>query len=145
MSESLLGYCGLYCGGCQAFQETEAGLRRGPEGEAPACQGCASSVLTPWCRDCEIKTCARSKGLRYCLPCGEYPCAKLTAFVNDPRYPYHRAVQRDMLRLKEIGIDAWLREQPARWICPSCGSTFHWFARRCGQCGTRVNAEHWPD
>jgi hypothetical protein len=66
------------------------------------------------------------------------------AFTNDPRYPYHKAVHRDMARLREMGMEAWLAEQAARWVCRTCGSSFHWFARKCDHCGTRVNAEHWP-
>ncbi len=140
--DSRLGYCGLYCGGCQAFQETESGTL---SDKLNACRGCASDVVAPWCRECAIKSCARAKGVRYCLQCGEYPCEKLTAFTNDPRYPYHKAVHADMARLKEIGIDAWLEEQAARWVCSTCGHKYHWFARRCATCGSRVNRQYWPD
>jgi hypothetical protein len=146
MNDPELGYCGLYCGGCQAYQETQAGLRTTFQRETQACEGCASSgVVASWCRDCEIKACARRKGLRYCLPCDEYPCAKLQAFVNDPRYPYHRAVHSDMVRLREVGTETWLREQATRWACRTCGNKYHWFERKCASCGTRVNAEYWPD
>jgi hypothetical protein len=144
-SDTVLGYCGLYCGGCQTYQETRTGAARDGTGDPKRCDGCASTVLAPWCAECAIKACARGKGLRYCLLCSENPCEKLTAFMNDPRYPYHKDVQRDMVRLKEIGTDAWLREQATRWVCATCGSKYHWFARKCATCGTRVNARHWPD
>ncbi|MBN2368967.1 MAG: DUF3795 domain-containing protein [Vicinamibacteria bacterium] len=143
---ALLGYCGLYCGGCSLYQETKAGAKPTADGKSAApCEGCASAVVASWCADCAIKACAREKGVRYCLLCDEYPCAKLTEFTNDPRYPYHKEVHRDMARLKEIGEEAWMREQSARWTCSKCGGTYHWFARKCPACGTRVNEKYWPD
>lgn len=144
VSEELLGYCGLFCGGCQAYQETTAAAKPGAE-PTTRCLGCASDVVAPWCQECAIRDCSKEKGLRYCLPCEEYPCDKLDTFTNDPRYPYHKAVHADMAQLQEIGIPAWLEEQKARWICPSCGNRYHWFARRCPTCDARVNEQYWPD
>jgi hypothetical protein len=145
VNDALLGYCGLYCGGCSSYQETKTGAKPTANGESAPCEGCASAVVAPWCAECGIKACARKKGVRYCLLCDEYPCAKLMDFTNDPRYPYHKEVHRDMARLKEIGQEAWMREQSARWICPKCGGTYHWFARKCPACDTRVNEKYWPD
>jgi hypothetical protein len=138
VNNALLGYCGLYCGGCSSYQETKMGAKPTSDGESAPCEGCASNVVATWCADCAIKACAREKGVRYCLLCDEYPCKKLMDFTNDPRYPYHKEVHRDMARLKEIGEEAWLREQSARWICPKCGGTYHWFARKCPSCGTAI-------
>jgi hypothetical protein len=145
VSDGVLGYCGLYCGGCQTYQETRVGAAKDAEGKPTRCDGCASSVLAPWCAQCAIRDCARAKGLRYCLLCPDNPCDKVRAFMNDPRYPYHKDVQADMARLREIGTDPWLREQAARWTCRSCGNKYHWFARKCPTCGTRVNEKYWPD
>ena len=143
VGEEVLGYCGLYCGGCQAYQETTSEAKAGAE-PTERCLGCASDVVAPWCRECAIRDCCKEKGLRYCLPCNEYPCDKLRAFTDDPRYPYHKAVHADMARLREIGLPAWLKEQSVRWICPSCGHRYHWFARQCPTCNARVNEEYWP-
>ncbi len=143
-SEDVLGYCGLYCGGCQTYQETRTGAARDSQGKPTPCNGCASDVLAPWCAQCAIRDCARAKGYRYCLACPKNPCEKITTFMNDPRYPYHKDVQDWMVRLREVGTAAWLREQAARWVCRTCGSQYHWFARKCATCGTRVNERYWP-
>jgi hypothetical protein len=142
--DSLLGYCGLYCGGCKAYQDTTSGKANVQEDATP-CLGCASQIVAPWCQDCAIKRCCREKALRTCLHCEDYPCEKLVAFMNDPRYPYHKEVPANMARLDEIGLTAWLKEQSARWICAQCGKPYHWFARTCPTCGTRVNQKYWPD
>ena len=144
LDDSVLGYCGLFCGGCKAYQDTTSGQTKAGEDATP-CLGCASEVVAPWCQECEIKRCCREKALRTCLHCKEYPCEKLDAFMNDPRYPYHKDVPASMVRLDEIGLTAWLKEQSARWTCKNCGKPYHWFARTCPTCGIRVNAEYWPD
>jgi len=145
VDSTLLGYCGLYCGGCSAYQETEAGTTSQEGPEAVTCRGCASDELPPWCADCAIKRCNRQRGIRYCLQCSDYPCEQLMGFTNDPKYPYHKAVHADMERLDDIGLAAWLEEQASRWICGDCGNTYHWFAQQCPSCGARVNLEYWPD
>ncbi|HEY5160258.1 MAG TPA: DUF3795 domain-containing protein [Gaiellaceae bacterium] len=75
--DETLGYCGLYCGGCGTFQATAAGggIEYEP-GSITTCRGCNSNELSIWCSDCEIKSCAREKGLRYWLECAGFPCEK---------------------------------------------------------------------
>jgi len=45
--DETLGYCGLYCGGCGAFQATAAGggIEYEP-GSVTTCRGCNSSTRT---------------------------------------------------------------------------------------------------
>jgi hypothetical protein len=134
-----LGYCGLYCGGCRVFQATAAGPGLpADDGTYLRCLGCNSETLTPWCADCELKICARERGIRYCGLCGEAPCDKLTRFLDDPEYPYHKDVPEAMRRLTDVGLEAWSAEQDARWRCPSCGGRFDWFAKACPSCGAAV-------
>jgi hypothetical protein len=135
-----LGYCGLYCGGCAAYQRTIAGESwEYAPGSFTTCRGCGSGELSPWCGDCDIKVCARERGHRFCLECEAFPCDKMQAFMDDPQYPYHRDVPAAMARLKEIGLEAWSAEQDARWNCPRCSGRFDWFARSCPGCGGAVN------
>ena len=77
------GYCGLYCGACPQFLATQnntlealAALRNSTP-EAMRCQGCKSAVVSGWCQICNLKQCARSKGLELCGDCAQYPCADL--------------------------------------------------------------------
>jgi hypothetical protein len=55
---------------------------------------------------CQIRVCAREKGLRVCAECTEFPCQLLTDFTR--RYPF---LVENGMRIREIGIDAWLAEQ----------------------------------
>lgn len=138
--DEILGYCGLYCPGCGAYQTTAAGgsIEYEP-GSVTTCRGCNSSEVSIWCSDCEIKTCAREKGVRYCLECADFPCEKSHRFMDDPRYPYHRDVPETMTRLRKVGLEKWAEEQSQKWVCDSCGGGFDWFAKRCPGCGVVVN------
>jgi hypothetical protein len=138
-ADEVLGYCGLYCPGCGAYQATATG--KGIEyepGSFTTCRGCNSSEVSIWCRDCGIKTCARERGLRYCLECDSYPCEQAQSFRDDPDYSYHADTPVLMARLREIGLEAWAGEQELRWNCTSCGSRFDWFSERCPGCGAAV-------
>ena len=138
-AQELLGYCGLYCGGCGVFQKTAAGTPLEYEpGAFTTCRGCDSEELSIWCSDCEIKNCARERGVRYCLSCEDFPCEKSRGFMDDPRYPYHRDVPQMMAQLDLVGFDNWAVEQSRRWICKSCGSQFDWFSDTCPGCGASV-------
>jgi hypothetical protein len=135
MSDMLLGYCGLYCGGCGVYQATVEGMPKEDDAGRPLlCKGCNSGVTTPWCTDCAIKTCARDKAIRHCSQCAENPCEKMTAFMQDPRYPYHLRVQDDMRSLEALGLAAWCKAMERRYTCETCGQRFDWFAGRCPSC-----------
>ena len=97
-TDEALGYCGLYCPGCGAFQATTrgAGIEYEP-GLFTTCRGCNSSEVSIWCRDCEIRTCARERGLRFAfgaalfqpvdaLVVGAGMSAAVLAFARGARY-----------------------------------------------------------
>ena len=98
------------------------------------CMGCNSGQTTPWCTECEIKKSCRDKGFRTCIACGEFPCDVLTAFINDPEYPYHQAVPDMMRLLNEIGLDAWAAEMEKQYTCGVCGEKFTYFDMKCPRC-----------
>jgi hypothetical protein len=137
--DEALGYCGLYCGGCGVFQATAAGGGIEYEsGSVTTCRGCNSSELSIWCSDCEIKICARERGVRYCLQCADFPCEKSRRFLDDASYPYHKDVPEMMARLSQIGLEKWSAEQSRRWICAGCGHEYDWFSQLCPGCGAAV-------
>ncbi len=138
------GYCGLYCGACPVLLATEKRERVDPlqNAQLPAeqvCFGCKSEKSTPWCTDCALKHCARSKGFDSCAQCDEVPCEPMTRFVEDPQWPYHKAVPKNWRLIREQGMAEWSRDQAVRWQCPSCGAPFAWRDETCAQCGNPVS------
>lgn len=134
-NDQLLGYCGLHCGNCLYSQNTEKGTGTAMgDGTITYCEGCNSTKSTPWCTDCDIKKCCREKEIRYCLQCSDYPCDKITDFINDTDYSYHKEVPSAMKRLDEIGLEAWSKEMQNNYTCKICGDRFTYFERGCTKC-----------
>ena len=92
MSKTLMAYCGLSCRECPAYiakRTDDKALRvktanqwSGPgfsvSPEDVACDGCAAaSGWFKFCADCEVRTCAASRGIATCAECDEYSCEKL--------------------------------------------------------------------
>ncbi len=53
--KQLISYCGICCSLCPAYREKD-------------CPGC------PELEECKIVQCAKSKNIRYCFLCEEFPC-----------------------------------------------------------------------
>lgn len=130
----LVTYCGLYCGLCaqraripkRAGALREAMAKEGYEfwaQEIPgfrefweflsglsdpdkACPGCRQGGGPPFCT---IRKCARERDIEICVYCQDYPCKRVLGIAKG--YP---TLLADGQRLKEKGLEAWLREQEER-------------------------------
>lgn len=90
----LLSLCGLNCGLCPMFL-----------GEY--CGGCGNGNLS-----CAIARCSLEQGkIEYCSECSNYPCEKYNGCQEFDSFITHRRQLADLERVKEIGIDAYNREQ----------------------------------
>lgn len=145
--------CGLYCGACTIYITYKSGDKEAlksmaerinqerdtkldPETDFP-CEGCLSSTVAWYCRECGMRDCAVSKGITHCAQCPDFPCKIITDF-NDDEWPHHGEVLVNVERQKEIGITAWLGEQEKRWLCPECKKATGWYDTSCRQCGTKL-------
>jgi hypothetical protein len=88
-----LAYCGIDCTTCEEYLATEEGASEGCvellaywKCEYPditydevTCYGCreAGARLFFLCEKCEIRRCARQRGVETCADCTDYPCKKL--------------------------------------------------------------------
>lgn len=127
----LTTYCGLYCGLCAQRariprRAADLASDMSKEGwdkwglEIPGfavfwefLQDLAGSEERCECRGgrcgppfCEIRKCARARGVRLCLECDEYPCPKFGWLTSS--YPH---LLEDGKRLREIGLRDWISEQ----------------------------------
>ena len=96
--------CGLYCGVCAIYIAHRDNNRKLKErlvnlckGGVPGkgnlrssenlsiediqCRGCLSDGLFMYCRQCEIRKCAREKGYTGCHQCDEFPCQYIENFA----------------------------------------------------------------
>lgn len=135
MTEELefVTYCGLYCGLCAgraripkraaALQEAMAeegwpdwgaGIPgfaefwRFLEGlqDDGGCPGCRAGGGPP---ECQIRNCARQRGLELCSQCPDFPCPRIEAL--GAIYPILIADNR---RVQVVGLEQWLSEQKER-------------------------------
>ena len=130
----LVTYCGLYCGLCA--QKNRIPKRAGALKDAMQKEGyehwgefvpgfkefwpflgrLAESESTGTCRDgkcgppfCGIRKCAHKRGVEVCSFCEDWPCEKVQGIAKG--YP---TLLADGKRMREIGIDAWIKEQEER-------------------------------
>jgi hypothetical protein len=96
-----------------------------------ACEGCLSEVVAIHCRGCAIRACALGKGLACCAECSDSPCQRITDFSRDG-IPRHGEILGNIRRQREIGIDAWIKEQEEKQ------QTRLEFKENCGICGRRL-------
>jgi hypothetical protein len=126
-----LGPCGVYCGACPSFEVS--------------CNGCGSENKnqkrkSKW--GCKIRVCCfEEKNFSFCYECEEFPCQvhrKLSeSHKGDERYQYRRELPSNLKRIKQIGIQEWLKEQKARWQCPRCSGTIKFYHYKCSDCGLK--------
>ncbi len=138
--DSLLGYCGLYCGACPNYHDTEAvkPVDYKKENFYETCEGCNSKIKAGWCAKCEIVACNKRKNTRICYDCDEYQCDVIIKFMNDKRYPYHKEVDDKMKLYKEKGLEEWLTIQEKSYKCKNCGTRFNFFQKKCTNCGIEL-------
>ncbi len=146
----LIATCGLYCGACSfklAVDENDrahvrampARYEKAKEAELEACPGCRGEATACDADPCKIRACARTRELVHCGPCADFPCGILSAFANDG-VPHHGETLGNLKRLREVGEEAWLAEQRARWTC-ACGARRSWYLRECPKCA-RTLTDH---
>ena len=126
-------YCGLYCDLCGArarIPQRAAALQQAMADEGWTHWGEAFPGFTgfwaflqelqadggcPGCRAgggypaCQIRTCARERGVELCGLCDDFPCEPVLALAA--RYP---TLLADNARLRAVGLEQWLAEQVER-------------------------------
>jgi len=90
MMNKVLAYCGLLCNQCDAYIATrnndqalkekiakEWSTEKYPlKVEDIYCDGCTAedSKVLSFCRDCDMRACAREKVVEHCGKCDVFPC-----------------------------------------------------------------------
>lgn len=121
--------CGLFCGACPNYPER--------------CLGCLSDFVEESCRGCpyfRILDCTKDHGVTRCYECGEFPCARMKNFTRFPIINggfHHGKAIEDSERMREVGVEQWLREKTEEHTCPKCGARMIWFNIEKHECGKK--------
>jgi hypothetical protein len=139
--------CGLYCGVCaiymahrddnQKFKTLLPGAENLSANDIK-CRGCLSDERFVHCQKCEIRDCAMEKGLAGCWECGDFPCGHIENF---PMTVGKKVILRGVPHCREVGVEKWIEDEEARYVCPECGSKLFRGAGRCGACKTPVSPD----
>lgn len=142
MEERYDSVCGIYCGACYVLA---ARKRNNLEAiaemqncrpEQLICYGCKSGQVSEFCRPCELRSCAESKGHEFCIECDEFPCKMIETFLEQKKAKPHAALLfKDLEAIKKKGVKLWFSEQAKRWSCEKCGTSLTWYDEKCHCCG----------
>ncbi|MFH1137969.1 MAG: DUF3795 domain-containing protein [Pseudomonadota bacterium] len=153
--------CGLYCGVCaiyiagrdhnDKFKERLVNLYQGRapgKGTLPnsenlskediRCRGCLSDELFMHCQQCEIRNCVREKGYVGCRQCAEFPCRHIETF---PMAIGKKVMLRAIPYWREVGVEKWVEDEEARYICPECGQKLFRGVVKCNRCQAAVDLD----
>lgn len=138
-------YCGLYCGACdillaykKGYQDKVASFLN-VEPSQIKCHGCKTDTLFINCQNCKIRNCAINRNMEHCNDCNDYPCnifnELIHDFSNQFKLPHLKIIPKNLLTIKNIGVNPWLSEQEKQWKCPECQTSFSWYTPNCTNCG----------
>jgi Zn ribbon nucleic-acid-binding protein len=156
----LAAACGTFCGACPAYiakhSEDEKRFSSGPmkpniDGfvaymNNQRCDGCLSGgMLAGHCQTCKIRLCAANKqNDSRCSDCEELPCSDITSLINQGGYPHRQEYLPNLEKIRQMGVQEWVKYEEERWRCPQCGLPMSWYDAKCAGCGEPRSEDLFP-
>jgi len=166
--EHLAAACGTYCGACPAYiakhsedeqikmklqKRFSSGPTKALKGIPPSnwmdgllCDGCLSGgMLAGHCQNCAIRKCAANKqNDSRCSDCEELPCYRITNLINMGRYLHRKEYLPNLEKIREMGVQEWVKYEEERWRCPQCRLPMSWYDAKCPRCGNPRSERLFP-
>ena len=100
--DSLVAYCGLYCGACRKFLSER-------------CPGCQQNQRATWCK---VRACCGEKQIPSCAECDEFSdvtdCTKLNGFIAKVFAVVFRSNRRACIKaIQAKGYETFAQEMAA--------------------------------
>ena len=129
---NLAAPCGIYCGTCRQYLVLKKNLLE-ERGFKRGCEGCR--IRNKNCKFIK-KDCAKIRNNKsdFCFECEEFPCANLIDLSDIYVERYNYDLVDNLKRIKEIGVEKWLKEQENKWKCSECGGNFCIHDYECIDC-----------
>jgi hypothetical protein len=164
----LAAACGTYCGACPAYiakhsedeqikmklqKKSSSGPAKAMKGIPPSnwmdgllCDGCLSGgMLAAHCKTCNIRLHAANKQKdSRCTDCEELPCNRITNLINMGRYLHRQEYLPNLKKIREMGVQEWVKKEEERWRCPKCGLPMSWYDAECAKCGKPRSEQLFP-
>ena len=124
---SMIAPCGINCGTCMAYLRVKN-----------KCYGCRVDFDSKrkTCIQCRIKNCemlAKTPS-KFCFECEIFPCRRIKHIDKRYSIKYGTSLIRNLVMVKEIGIDTYLELEVEKRTCPKCGSTLSVHRKNCLIC-----------
>ena len=143
--------CGIYCGACFIYCASRDGgefldqvskQTKAPK-EQIKCGGCLGPEEELWrnCRKCEIRAYLRKKGLQFCYECAEFKDCKRYERLRKGCSERGEDTLEALRRFQAGEAEVWLKEQDAKWRCPSCNKGISWYEENCHHCGRPLKSK----
>jgi hypothetical protein len=164
----LAAACGTYCGACPAYiakhsedeqikmklqKRSSSGPAKAMKGIPPSnwmegflCDGCLSGgMLAAHCKTCNIRLHAANKqNDSRCTDCEELPCYRITNLINMGRYLHRQEYLPNLKKIREMGVQEWVKKEEVRWRCPKCNLPMSWYDAECARCGEPRSEQLFP-
>jgi hypothetical protein len=166
--EHLAAACGTFCGACPAYiirhseeEQIQKRLQKKSDSVPPGtlkgippagwmdgllCDGCLSGgMLAAHCRNCAIRKCAENRrNDNRCSNCDELPCYRITNLINMGGYLHRKEYIPNLKKIREMGVQEWVKYEEERWRCPRCGLPMSWYDAECTGCGEPRSGQLFP-
>lgn len=82
------------------------------------------------------KSCGRLRKneVKYCYECPTFPCDHLSAIDKRYRTQFRMSEIDNLHRIRDEGIESFLRKEEAEWRCPKCGGVISCHNGLCFEC-----------
>ena len=134
---NLAAPCGIYCGACRAYLTRKKNLFKEKKLKH-GCQGCRirNKNCTFIKKDCPP---IRKKEMEFCHECSKFPCDNLKKLDDTYLNRYNVSPIGNLKRLREVGLEIWLKEKEQLYNCPKCGGEISVHDSECFDCGYKTN------
>jgi hypothetical protein len=107
------------------------------------CDGCLSGgKLAGHCQMCNIRLHAlKTQNNSRCTDCEELPCYRIKGLINMGRYLHRDEYLPNLKKMREMGVEEWVKYEEERWHCPKCSLPMSWYDAECVGCGA-PRSEH---
>lgn len=133
-NKDLVAPCGMNCGVCMRYLATTRGVAK--RMKIPECIGCR-----PRNKKCSfIKgSCSwlGEKKINFCFECQDFPCIRLERLNRRYTTKYGTSLISNLLEIRGIGLDEWLKKEEKKWKCPLCRGVISVHDRKCYDCGNQ--------
>ena len=129
--------CGLDCSLCLKALEKEA--------PCPGCNGPDANKPSFCSERCGIIRCRKRKeeGYAFCDECPEYPCGDVMEKERryTSAYPLVESPLKNLRRIRENGMEKFLKSERAQWTCGECGGVISVHTDKCCGCGKNYGVQ----